>query len=227
MLYSCKLVLSQQTPTMWYLNQKGRKEADTQYAHRLSQCPTSESSFQSEYLSLTDANKIQNARVLLAFHIISCIPAGKLKNCITSTKLYTTFSQTSSKFSLTIHFSQSLNRPFKVLYKTKDTIQQILCCLFLLLRWCSIAREFGMRWEYQQQYWQLLPGTALQLFGYSTFHLNHWHSLTKEWLCNPVFQWIQNKPENCRLIPALQEQPCALRQLAVVPVFNEHLVILT
>lgn len=84
-----------------------------------------------------------------------------------------------------------------------------------------------MRWEYQQQYWQLLPGTALQLFGYSTFHLNHWHSLTKEWLCNPVFQWIQNKPENCRHIPALQEQPCALRQLAVVPVFNEHLVILT
>lgn len=74
-----------------------------------------------------------------------------------------------------------------------------------------------MRSEYQQQYWQLLPGTALQVFVYSTFHLNHCHSLTKEWLCNPVFQWIQNKPENCRLVPALQEQPCALRQLAVVP----------
>lgn len=103
----------------------------------------------------------------------------------------------------------------------------MLCCLFLLLRWCSIAWEFGMRSEYQQQYWQLLPGTALQLFIYSICHLNHCHSLTKEWLCNPVFQWIQNKPENCRLIPALQEQHCALSQLTAFPVFNEHLVTLT
>lgn len=92
---------------------EGTREADdndTQCAHKPSRCPASESSFQSEYLSLTDANNIENACVVsLAFHIISCIPADKLKNRNSSTKLDTTLSQTSSKFSSIIRFSHGLN----------------------------------------------------------------------------------------------------------------------
>lgn len=54
------------------------------------------------------------------FNIVSCIPADKLKKkTAMSIKLYTILSQTSTKFSPTIHFSHCLNRLFEVLYKTK------------------------------------------------------------------------------------------------------------
>lgn len=206
---------------------EGTREADdndTQCAHKPSRCPASESSFQSEYLSLTDANNIENACVVsLAFHIISCIPADKLKNRNSSTKLDTTLSQTSSKFSSIIRFSHGLNWRFKVLYKTKTLFNGRFAAPNVLQQSSVTTTP-----ERGQQCWQLSAARTTRRF----FSLSHLPpetpgALPAERRSNQVFRWIQNKPGTCGLVPSLQGQSCAVRQLAAFLIFNERLVRLT